>query len=850
MLSTSQPNNTTDQSPNKKPVSPRRITIPPRRAPIQLTRFTGPDNAILTKQFSLDDEGTINKQSQPLFSSGHAETIEIKNQSDIENIANDLKPNQCISTGTFDATECDIVRDEDLTPELQQKGARSRTKEHMSQPDVGLVLLDYDPSPYMPEQLKCGSVTDLMKKTAAVLPDLAKVVYSGTGSCSSGIYKTTSGDKYSDVGGLHVYIGAKNVQPEDLKQYVEVKLWNADYGYIALAKNGAMLPRTLIDLAVMSPERLIFEAPPVLGAGLSKENREWAHQQGTFLTGPFELTAREIAEYEQRLKAAKSDPDTIAKAEALQDAYYKERTAKVAKAKGITQEDAKRLIPRQSLQDREKTEQVLNEADVIEIGTETVTVAELLERGEEFDGKAMPDPIEGSAYGTTTSKFYFNNGQSPRIHSFAHGLKVVYRLPDRERFTVCSTSIIPATPEPLSPESFPHVRQSSSGNVSIPPTIENVRHLIVSYGGTVRYDVISKKLNIRLPGLSGSVDNYDNTAMNRIISLAALNGLPITQIPQYVAVIGDENQINPVADWIASKPWDGNDRLKTIYSTLHTRKDFDEGLKHALMYRWLVGAVAAVMNPSGFHARGVLTLQGPQGIGKTTWIKNSVSDPLLRETTVLLGHHLDPGNKDSVITAVSHWIVEIGELDSSFKKDIAHLKGLLTNNSDRLRRPYARTNSEYPRRTVFCATVNEENFLVDTTGNSRWWTLPLIKIDYNHNIDMQQLFAQVTVDLRHGAQWWLTQREEALLEEHNRDHRSISAIEERVLAILDSEMANEKWTNRSATDVLQTSGIRNPTNPQTRECGKVLREIYGPPKKIRGIMKWRIPLQQQTFTRV
>ena len=31
--------------------------------------------------------------------------------------------------------------------------------------------------------------------------------------------------------------------------------------------------------------------------------------------------------------------------------------------------------------------------------------------------------------------------------------------------------------------------------------------------------------------------------------------------------------------------------------------------------------------PRGFKARGVLTFQGPQGIGKTSWVMALVSDP-------------------------------------------------------------------------------------------------------------------------------------------------------------------------------------------------------------------------------
>jgi predicted P-loop ATPase len=251
---------------------------------------------------------------------------------------------------------------------------------------------------------------------------------------------------------------------------------------------------------------------------------------------------------------------------------------------------------------------------------------------------------------------------------------------------------------------------------------------------------------------------------------------------------------------------------------------------------------------SGFSARGVLTLQGPQGIGKTSWIRSLITLPMLRDTAILLGHHLDAGNKDSIITAVSHWIVELGELDSSFKKDIARLKGFITGSSDKVRRPYAMVDSEYQRRAVFCATVNEQNFLVDTTGNSRWWTVPVTAINYEHDIDMQQVFAQLAIDLDKGAQWWLTPEEEALLTEQNREHRAVNVIEEKLLQEFDREIPPEKWPYLSAIQVLRRIGYDRPTNPQCRECGTVLRDQLGEPKKINGSMKWRVPLQEDTYT--
>lgn len=396
---------------------------------------------------------------------------------------------------------------------------------------------------------------------------------------------------------------------------------------------------------------------------------------------------------------------------------------------------------------------------------------------------------------------------------------------------------------PLDRKSFPN---QPNGNGSIPTTIPNVQHLLNSCGIKVRYNTIKKKLMIIVPGQSGTPDNADNIAMTQIVSLAILNEMGIGQIPGYVEVIGDRNQLNPVADWIMSKPWDGIDRLKPFYDTLVVPEYFPNEFKEKLVYRWLLSAVAAVLKPRGFNARGVLTLQGPQGIGKTSWIKALVSDPMLREACIKLDHHLDAGNKDSIITAISHWIVEIGELDSSFKKDIARLKGFLTGDHDKIRRPYGRTNSEYPRRTVFCATVNDNNFLVDATGNSRWWTIPVIRINYEHGIDMQQLFAQLVIDFQRGEQWWLAPDEEKLLENMNRNHRIISVIQERVLDAIDLDRAgDENLPAMTPTQLLQEIGINNPTNTQAKECAALLRENFGDPRKIQGFNKWRIPLRKR-----
>jgi hypothetical protein len=412
------------------------------------------------------------------------------------------------------------------------------------------------------------------------------------------------------------------------------------------------------------------------------------------------------------------------------------------------------------------------------------------------------------------------------------------------------------TPQKLELRSFPHQPEGKSDKPKV--TLENVEHLLKSYGISACYNVISKKVEVRnigdeLSGVDGESDeltlvktkgaNGDNVAFTRVLSLAGLNNMSTSHIYEMVAAIGEENQYNPAKEWIESRPWDGVDRLQAYYDTLETANGYSIELKETLMYKWLLSATAAGLKESGFYTRGVLTLQGSQNKGKTNWVRSLVNDLELQARLVKIDHQLDANNKDSILGAAAYWLVELGELDSSFKKDIARIKGFLSSDRDRVRRPYDRFESDFPRRTVFCATVNESAFLVDPTGNTRWWTLEVVNINFAHGIDTQQLFAQMAVDFEKGEQWWLTDEENEMLEQCNQQYRAVSKIRDKINEYVD---VNATPTGKdhmfTATTLLEHMGIKSPTNSECRECGSILREYFGSLAIRAGAKAWRVPM--------
>jgi putative DNA primase/helicase len=313
-------------------------------------------------------------------------------------------------------------------------------------------------------------------------------------------------------------------------------------------------------------------------------------------------------------------------------------------------------------------------------------------------------------------------------------------------------------------------------------------------------------------------------------------------------MLADMNLYNPVATWVESVAWDGVSRLDAFYRTVDCGGQMDQGLKEMLMRKWLVQAIGAAFEPDGIAAQGILTFTGKQNIGKTTWFKRLAPEDL---GVIYTGHTLDVRSKDSQLIALKYWIVELGEIDATFRKsDVSALKAWATQAVDNIRRPYAMTESTYGRRTVFGASVNDDIFLADPTGNRRFWTIPAVglNLDEMAGLDMQQLWAEVLELWKSGERWYMSMTETALLSDHNDDYTVVDPIDERIAAgwAWSGELAVWDWA--TATDVLMKIGIKDPTKHQTIAASRVLKQLNGGQrKKSNGRVLFAIPSELNDF---
>lgn len=87
----------------------------------------------------------------------------------------------------------------------------------------------------------------------------------------------------------------------------------------------------------------------------------------------------------------------------------------------------------------------------------------------------------------------------------------------------------------------------------------------------------------------------------------------------------------------------------------------------------------------------------------------------------------DISSKDDLMVLHRSWIMEWAELDHiTNKKHAGQVKAFLSQCTDMFRVPYGKATEAFPRRCIIVGSTNRDSgFLVDDTGNRRFWVIPV-----------------------------------------------------------------------------------------------------------------------------
>lgn len=241
--------------------------------------------------------------------------------------------------------------------------------------------------------------------------------------------------------------------------------------------------------------------------------------------------------------------------------------------------------------------------------------------------------------------------------------------------------------------------------------------------------------------------------------------------------IADDRRFHPIRDYLDSLPvWDGTKRVEDVFIK-YLKADDTEYIR-TVTRKTFAAAVARIYVP-GIKFDCVPVLDGDQGIGKSTIVKDLVTADYYSETLSLT----DMDDKSGAEKLQGFWVVEIGELAGMRKADIEKVKAFLSTSDDKYRPSYGKVVESHPRQCIVIATVNgERGYLRDITGNRRFWIIKVHqkkqKKTWNFTEEYrQQFWAEAKEIWRSGEKLYL---EGDILEEAEKAQKGAMETDERV----------------------------------------------------------------------
>jgi hypothetical protein len=250
---------------------------------IQLTVFTR-SSGILTKVIALAADGSISGDASAcVMARGTATRIEIDTVRQLADLIENLPPNRAIALGALRSGLPDAVKviSKDRLAKARLKSAavasniiaRTGSEIVFQKGQPAFALLDFDRKG-MPANVAAELETQggFWAALVSILPALKNVARVTRLSTSAGLRRLDTGEQFPHSGGLHVYVPVEDGDDVDrFLKTLHARCWLARLGWMMISRSGALLERSIVDRMVGAPERLVFEAEPVLMKPLAQD---------------------------------------------------------------------------------------------------------------------------------------------------------------------------------------------------------------------------------------------------------------------------------------------------------------------------------------------------------------------------------------------------------------------------------------------------------------------------------------------------------------------------------------------------------------------------------------------------
>lgn len=268
-----------------------------------------------------------------------------------------------------------------------------------------------------------------------------------------------------------------------------------------------------------------------------------------------------------------------------------------------------------------------------------------------------------------------------------------------------------------------------------------------------------------------------------------------TKTKDAVLAVAAERAYHPVKEYLDSLPkWDGISRVDNLLIDYFGATD--NSYTKAVIRKTMVAAVARIYRP-GTKFDSVLILNGPQGIGKSTFFAKLAGDWFSDSLTIT-----DMKDKSGAEKLQGYWLLELGELAGMRKTDVEIVKSFISRADDKYRASYGVNVESHPRQCVIVGSTNAESgFLRDITGNRRFWPVRISgngkkKAWQMTKEEVQQIWAETLVLYEKGEKLYLEGDDASMATSEQADAMETDEREGLVRTYLDTLLPDD-WDTMS-----------------------------------------------------
>ena len=364
--------------------------------------------------------------------------------------------------------------------------------------------------------------------------------------------------------------------------------------------------------------------------------------------------------------------------------------------------------------------------------------------------------------------------------------------------------------------------------------------LLRSQADEIRYNVFTQQIEIKGKVIDGADRFYLKLAE---MGYKVSKELAIDCLVQ----VANENLYDPVTEYLLHCEHNVDPTYIDGLATAYLRPgDGGASIYDEMLKRTLIGAVARAFDP-GYKHDTACVIMGDQGAYKSSFW-GCLGGPFYSDA---LG---DISTKDDVMVLHRSWIMEWAELDHiTNRKHAGQVKAFLSQAVDLLRVPYGKAVEAFPRRGIIVGTTNKTaGFLVDETGNRRFWVIPTTKTQVDQIntatllIERDAIWSAAVHAYRNGETNRLPLAMELAVQQENDAYMIESPWRSAILTYLTDRRSMEVLTSEE----ILVKAIQKPMERQTKvdqmQVASILKELgWTKRRESSGKRRWFYQLDDQ-----